>query len=87
MNEYMHKSNNLFSSVNEARKTFQPDPESSKHLLILIIYIELMAPTRFSSRPPPPNTFLNFQPAPKTPGYIPESTRLNSKHLNTKVDF
>jgi hypothetical protein len=47
-----------------------------------------MNPTRFSSKPPPPNTFLNFQPAPKTPGYLAEHDRVTeSKHLNKRVEF
>ncbi len=48
-----------------------------------------MAPTRFSSKPPPPNTFLNFQPGPKTPGFISESERLTAKKadMNSTVGF
>lgn len=48
-----------------------------------------MAPTRFSSKPPPPNTFLNFQPGPKTPGFVSERDRLVSKRadLNNVLTF
>lgn len=48
-----------------------------------------MAPTRFSSKPPPPNTFLNFQPGPKTPGFISERDRLLPKRadMNASIGF
>ena len=50
--------------------------------------VELVAPSRFSAKPPPPNTFLNFQPGPKTPGYISEEARLApSKDINAKCGF
>lgn len=48
-----------------------------------------MAPTRFSSKPPPPNTFLNFQPGPKTPGFISERDRFVPKreNMNASIGF
>ncbi len=51
--------------------------------------IELMAPTRFSSKPIPPNTFLNFQAGPKTPGFVSESDRLIGKRndMNATLGF
>jgi hypothetical protein len=56
--------------------------------LLLILYIELKAPTRFSAKPPPPNTFLNYQPGPKTPGFITESERFfPKKDINATVEF
>ena len=54
----------------------------------LIHFIELVAPTRFSSKPQHPNTFMNHQPGPKTPGFITESDRLGpKKDLNSTVGF
>lgn len=51
--------------------------------------LELIAPTRFSAKPLPPNTFLNFQPGPKTPGFISERDRLIAKKgdMNASVGF
>ena len=46
-----------------------------------------MAPTRFSAKPPPPNTFMNFVAGPKTPGYIHETERFVSRDLNSTVGF
>ena len=47
-----------------------------------------MAPTRFSAKPPPTNTFLNFQPGPKTPGYMSDKDKFHFKRdLNAKVGF
>ena len=51
-------------------------------------FIELVAPTRFSSKPIPTNTFLNFQPNPKSPGFISENDRVKAvKNLNSTVGF
>jgi len=48
-------------------------------------------PTRFTSKPPPPNTFLNFQPASNTASFLPEGSRVASttgnRFLNSNVDF
>ena len=79
--EYGLKSSALQQAVTEARRSFQPDPEQSK-LLRFIVVAELVAPTRFSAKPPPPNTFLNFQPGHKTPGFISERERLLSKRAD-----
>lgn len=55
---------------------------------ISIYFLELKAPTRFSSKPPATNTFLNFQPGPKTPGYLSDNAKFHFKRdLNVKVDF
>ena len=54
--------------------------------------VELVIPTRFSSKPPPPNTFLNFQPSgPGSASYMSEKARVTSltgnRFLNTNVEF
>lgn len=48
----------------------------------------MIAPTRFSSKPQHPNTFLNFQAGPKTPGYVSENDRLIKRgDINATVGF
>ncbi len=54
--------------------------------------IELVIPTRFSSKPPPANTFLNFQPSgPSSASYMSEKARVTcltgNRFLNTNVEF
>ena len=55
------------------------------------MFIELVIPTRFSSKPAPPNTFLNFQPQANSASYMSEKARVTSltgnRFLNTNVDF
>lgn len=57
--EYGNKANQLLTVVNEARKNFSPDLEQS-NIIKSYNFVELVAPTRFSSKPIPTNTFLNF---------------------------
>mmetsp|Transcript_8413 Transcript_8413/g.12807 ORF Transcript_8413/g.12807 Transcript_8413/m.12807 type:complete len:295 (+) Transcript_8413:1398-2282(+) len=52
-------------AVKEIRKSFQPDFDS-----------QLVAPTRFSSKPQFKNTFENFQQESGAPGFISEKQRL-----------
>ena len=61
-------------------------------LTLFNMNIELVIPTRFSSKPPPANTFLNFQPSgPSSASYISEKARVTSltgnRFLNTNVEF
>lgn len=61
-------------------------------LTLFNMNIELVIPTRFSSKPPPPNTFLNFQPTgPGSASYMSEKARVTSltgnRFLNTNVEF
>jgi hypothetical protein len=61
-------------------------------LTLLNMNIELVIPTRFSSKPPPPNTFMNFQPSgPSSASYMSEKARVTcltgNRFLNTNVEF
>jgi Holliday junction resolvasome RuvABC ATP-dependent DNA helicase subunit len=53
--------------------------------------IELVIPSRFSSKPPHPNTFLNFQPAANAASHLSEAARFTAptgnRLLQTNVDF
>ena len=53
--------------------------------------VELVPATRFGAKPPPPNTFLNHQPGPNTPGYSSEADRFFGGSLKSdfanKIDF
>lgn len=50
-----------------------------------------MPATRFGAKPFHPNTFVQHQPGPKTPGYLNEADRFggmrSNKNLQTKCDF
>lgn len=68
-------------TVRDVRQGFNPDHE---HKLVI--------PTRFSSKPPPANTFFNFQPSgPSSASYMSEKARVTSltgnRFLNTNVEF
>ena len=62
--EYCKRASDIPEQFNQVRKGFMPDSEQ-----------RLVAPTRFSSKPQPPNTFVNYQPNPTTPGFISEQQR------------
>ena len=53
--------------------------------------IELVPATRFGAKPAHPNTFLNHQAGPNTPGFINETDRFqgmrSNRNLQTKCDF
>lgn len=53
--------------------------------------VELVIPTRFSSKPPPPNTFLNFQPSSNAASHLSEAQRFTAptgnRMIQTNVDF
>ena len=59
--------------------------------LIFIFTVELVPATRFGAKPAPPNTFLQHQPGPNTPGFLDEANRFggmkSNKNLQTKCDF
>ena len=50
-----------------------------------------MPATRFGAKPQHPNTFLQHQPGPKTPGFLTEQDRFggmrSNKNLQTKCEF
>lgn len=76
----MKKTQTVTQTVRDVRDKFNPDHE---HKLVI--------PTRFSSKPAPPNTFLNFQPQASSASYMSEKARVTSltgnRFLNTNVDF
>lgn len=57
----------------------------------LIFSSELVPATRFGAKPSHPNTFLNHQPGPNTPGFLSEAQRVNvpraQLNLQSKVTF
>lgn len=60
-------------------------------LTFIFLFLELVIPTRFSSKPPPPNTFVNFQATSGTASFMPEGSRVaymtGNRFLNSNVDF
>ena len=70
-------------TIGSLRTTFQPEQDPGKyfflfHLLtfFFIFLSELIAPTRFSSKPVFESTFSNFQHGKNAPGHIDEKSRL-----------
>jgi len=68
------------SSVYKVRENFQPEIDA-----------KLVPATRFGAKPAHPNTFLNHQAGPNTPGFINETDRFqgmrSNRNLQTKCDF
>lgn len=68
----------------DIRNGFQPDFDTSKYFIFEIfnlfqfLFIELVAPTRFSAKPDFGNTFANFQQDKGMPGFIKENDRFNT---------
>lgn len=66
-------------------------PVSHLRSLLTLFYSELVPSTRFSAKPPHPNTFGNYQGGPNTPAFLSEADRFAKSSLrdglNDKVSF
>ena len=98
LQEYGEKSKSIRQSLNAVNKSFRPEQDASKFhdsLPNAFCSIELIPSTRFGAKPPHPNTFVNYQPGPNTPGFISENDRFGGAGpaakpkdgLNTKIGF
>lgn len=80
LNEYGKRSASLRNSVNAVNQKFRPEIDA-----------KLVPTTRFGAKPPHPNSFVNYQPSPNTPGFLSESERVggsnSTRNLQTKADF
>ena len=91
--EYGERARSLRDNIKRVRDGFLPNADASKLLLFLLTFpLELIAATRFSSKPAHKNTFGNFQQDTiHMPGYISEKERLGGKlaghNLQEKVNF
>jgi hypothetical protein len=91
---HIRKAGNIQQSVREVRQGFNPDYDTSKYkhtFYSLSYFLELVVSTRFGSKPPPPDTFANFQPAPTSAAHISEKARVTvpsgNRFLDTNVEF
>lgn len=78
LHEYGVKGAGISETVTRVRESFRPEADA-----------KLVAPTRFSSKPAPANSFSNHRLNPSTPGFHTEKDRFVHAQgdLNSKLDF
>jgi hypothetical protein len=81
LRSHIQKTQGVQQTVRDVRNAFNPDHE---HKLVI--------PTRFSSKPTPPNTFLNFQPvSTQAAAHFTEAQRFTAptgnRNIQTNVDY
>jgi len=76
--EYGQKGSGIAEAVSKVRESFRPEADA-----------RLVAPTRFSSKPIPANTFGNHRSEVTSPGHHKEANRFAHARgdLNAKLDF
>jgi hypothetical protein len=72
------KGTGISETVTRVRESFRPEADA-----------KLVAPTRFSAKPDPINSFANHRLTPSTAGYHEEAQRFSHARgdLNAKLDF